>query len=214
MKKILLVIGMIILLCGCTDIKDKSYDNIIASSLNNEYKYSNVYREGYSYYLPAGLKIVNNVETSDIITDNIYTYYLYVDRISYHNKVENDYIGNKNAFYSETYNYNDKFGYLEINNLQNDKYLIEIMYNYAKIEVIVDKDSINSAIAYSIIVLSSIKYNDSIIANLIDAKDAEFKEEEYNIFSTVSSEGNVLQFKEDYNIEDENDIIPDTDLIN
>ena len=214
MKKILFLIVAIMILAGCTDIKDKSYDNIVAQSLKENYKYSNVYREGYNYYLPKGLKITNNVETSDVITDNQYSYYLYVDRISYHNKVENNYVKEKNAFYSQAYSYNGILGHLEINGLQNNKYLIEIMYNYAKIEVIVDKEDINNAVTYSIIILSSIKYNDSVIANLIDAKDTEFKEEEYNIFSTVSSEGNILQFKENYTTEDEEDIIPDTDLIN
>lgn len=36
-----------------------------------------------------------------------------------------------------------KFGYVEVNLLKNDKYLVEIMYNYAKIEVIVDKSNLN-----------------------------------------------------------------------
>ena len=87
------------------------------------------------------------------------------------------------------------------------------MYNYAKIEVIVDKDDINTSLGYSIIVLSSIKYNDKIIANLINKGEAEFKEEEYNIFSTVNNDSNVLKFKETYT-EEEDEIIPDTDLIN
>ncbi len=213
MKKILLLIGIVLILSGCTDINDKKYNEIIASSFNENYKYVNVYREGYSYYLPKGLKIANNVESSDVITDNKYNYYLYVDRISYLNKVGYNYSEEKNAYFSEAYNISDKTGYLEINSLQNNKYLIEIMYNYAKIEVIVDKDDINSALSYSSIVLSSIKYNDSIIANLVDAKSTEFKEEEYNIFSTVSSDSNVLQYKEYYD-EDESDNVPDTDLIN
>ena len=214
MKKGLLIILTLLFLSGCTDVKDKNYKEIIASSFSENYKYVNVYREGYNYYLPMGLKIVNNVESSDVITDNNYNYYLYVDRISYHNKLSYDYVKENNAYYSDSFTYAEKSGYLEINGLQNDKYLIEIMYNYAKIEVIVDKNNINKAISYSAIILSSIKYNDNIIANLIETGATEFKEEEYNIFSTVSNDSNVLQFRDDYTPQDDSDLIPDTDLIN
>ena len=213
MKKVLIILFLLVL-TGCTRIEDKKYDEIVISAISENYRYVNVYREGYNYYLPKGLKIMSNVETSDLITDNKYNYYLYVDYISYHNKLPNTYDKENNAYYSNLYNYQGKTGYLEINGLQNDKYLIEIMYNYAKIEVIVDKDDINSAITYSSVILSSIKYNDVIIANLIDTGRAEFKEEEYNIFSTVNSDSNVLRYKEDYNSENNEDLIPDTDLIN
>ena len=213
MKKLLLILTAIVFITGCTDVRTKSYDDVINSSLSGNYKYINIYREGYSYYLPKGLKVYLNMETSDVITDNKYNYYLYVDRISYHNKVKNEYKIVKNAVYSSAFDDEGKSGYLEITGLQNDKYLIEIMYNYAKIEVIVDKDDINTSLGYSIIVLSSIKYNDKIIANLINKGEAEFKEEEYNIFSTVNNDSNVLKFKETYT-EEEDEIIPDTDLIN
>ena len=210
MKKLLLII-MIVLVTGCVDVKTKSYDDIINSALTEKYKYVNIYREGYNYYLPKGLKVKLNDETSDIITDNKYNYYLYVDRISYHNKVENSYQTVKNAVFSNIYNYYDKTGYLEISGLQNDKYLIEIMYNYAKIEVIVDKNDVNTSLSYAMTVLSSIKYNDKVIANLIEKGTTEFKEEEYNIFSTVNSDSNVLRYKETYT--EEENIIPDADLI-
>lgn len=213
MKKFLLMIIAILFLTGCTDVKSKNYDDVINSSLNKKYKYVNIYREGYSYYLPKGLKVLLNTETSDVITDNRYNYYLYVDRISYNKQVANSYQVVKNAYYSNVFNFDDKSGYLEITGLQNNKYLIEIMYNYAKIEVIVDKDDINTSLSYAITVLSSMKYNSKVIANLIDKGTTEFKEEEYDIFSTVNNDSNVLKFRETYT-EEENENIPDTDLIN
>ena len=213
MKKLLFIFITVFFITGCTQIKTKSYDEIVNSALTQKYKYVNIYREGYNYYIPKGLKVSLNTETSDIITDNKYNYYLYVDRISCHNKVANNYQIDRNAYYSNIYNYEDKSGYLEITGLQNNKYLIEIMYNYAKIEVIVDKDDINTSLGYAVTILSSIKYNDKVIANLLDKGDTDFKEEEYDIFSTVSNDSNVLKFKETYT-EEENDNIPDTDLIN
>ena len=211
MKKLLLII-MIVLVTGCVDVKTKSYDDIINSALTEKYKYVNIYREGYNYYLPKGLKVKLNDETSDIITDNKYNYYLYIDRISYHNKVENSYQTVKNAVFSNIYNYDDKTGYLEISGLQNDKYLIEIMYNYAKIEVIVDKYNMNSELAYSTIVLSSIEYNNTVIKNLIEKKKTKFKEQEYNIFSTINADSNILKYKGGYIEQDDNNL-PDPDLI-
>ncbi len=212
MKKKLFILMTIVLLTGCSPVSKMNYDDIVVNSLRTQYKYFNVYREGYKYYLPKGLRVIDNIDSNDIITDNKYKYYLYVDRISYYNKIDNDYVKVKNAYYSKSYSYNDKTGYLEINNLQNDKYLIEIMYNYAKIEVIVNKDDIGESISYAINVLSSVQYNNKVIANLTIKKKAEFKEEEYDIFSTINSDSNVLKFKEDYSEDDYNDI-PDTDII-
>ena len=110
MKKLLLILTAIVFITGCTDVRTKSYDDVINSSLSGNYKYINIYREGYSYYLPKGLKVYLNMETSDVITDNKYNYYLYVDRISYHNKVKNEYKIVKNAVYSSAFDDEGKFG--------------------------------------------------------------------------------------------------------
>ncbi len=42
------------------------------------------------------------------------------------------------AFYSSALSYNDKTGYLEINEI-NDKYFIEMMFHYAKVETYIEK---------------------------------------------------------------------------
>ena len=38
---------------------------------------------------------------------------------------------------------------MEIKKTENDQYFIEIMYNYAKIEVIVDENALSESIAYA-----------------------------------------------------------------
>ncbi|MBQ9834198.1 MAG: hypothetical protein IJO33_03300 [Bacilli bacterium] len=215
MKKIVILLIALFFMTGCTNIKDQDYDNIIANTLNHNYKYVNVYRKGYNYYLPKGLKLLNNNDVNDIITNNKYYMYLYVDRISYYNKGVFNYKKNNEAEYSQIYENTGKKGYLEINNYENNKYLIEIMYNYAKIEVIVDKDDINESISYAITILSSIAYNENVIASLMDEDVMNFKEEGYDIFSTISNDGNVLKYDEDLMDNDvEDNYIPDTDLIN
>ena len=86
-----------------------------------------------------------------------------------------------------------KFGYLEINLVSNNRYLIEIMYNYAKIEVIVDEKNINSAINNAIILLSSVEYNNEILEKTVGENVLTSKEIEFNIFETKKQESNFLE---------------------
>ena len=149
---------------------------------------------------------------NEVITDSKYKYYLYVDLVSYSKGVVKDYKVNNNAVYSKSINYDDKFGYAEINLLKNDKYLVEIMYNYAKIEVIVDEDGLNEAMLSIIYILKSIEYNNSVIENLMGDDVLNFNEEEFNIFNTKGSENNYITVDDDY--EEEEEKIHDPDLIN
>ena len=108
-------------------------------------------------------------------------------------------------------NYNNKSGYVEVN-VKNDKYLIEIMYNYAKIEVIVNSNDIASAITNSLIILTSVNYNDDIIDNLLEEDVLNYSEETFNIFETNSNDSNFLKVVEEYDNYNE-DEVPDYDLI-
>ena len=172
----------------------------------------NIYRTGYSYYLPRGMKVADSTLYNEVIEDANSKYYLYVDVVSFYKKITKEYEINNNAIYSSKINYNDKFGYVEVNLLKNDKYLVEIMYNYAKIEVIVDKSKCKEAMLSIINILKSVEYNDSIIANLMGDDILNFNEEEFNIFNTKGSESNYLTVDNDYKEEEEK--IFDPDLIN
>jgi hypothetical protein len=211
MKKVLIIICLLFI-TGCSDIRKQSYDDIINNIATRANK-DNVYRTGYSYYLPRGMQVADSTLYNEAITDARYKYYLYVDIVSYYKKVTKDYTINNNALVSKKLEYDGKFGYVEVNLLKNDKYLVEIMYNYAKIEVIVDKSNLNEAMLSIINILKSVEYNDSIIANLMGDNVLNFSEEEFNIFNTKGSESNYLTV--DKNASKEEDTkIPDPDLIN
>ena len=210
MKKILIIICLLFI-TGCSDIRKQSYDDIINNIATRANK-DNVYRTGYSYYLPRGMQVADSTLYNEAITDARYKYYLYVDIVSYYKKVTKDYSVNDNALVSKKLDYDGKFGYVEVNLLKNDKYLVEIMYNYAKIEVIVDKRYCNEAMLSIINILKSVEYNDSIIANLMGDDILNFSEEEFNIFNTKGSESNYLTIDNNYKEEEEK--IPDPDLIN
>lgn len=210
MKKVLAILMFLFILTGCTKVNDLSYDDIV-KTIGNKTLRENVYRTGYKYYLPRGMKVENATLFNEVITSNNGVYYLYIDAVSYYNKVQKEYKV-KDVYYSKNINYQDKFGYVEINLLKNDKYLIEIMYNYAKIEVIVEKGDINISLLNAINILKSINLNDAIITNLLGSDVLNFAEEEFNIFNTTSSDSEYI--KKDDTYQEEEQELPDTDLIN
>ena len=207
LKKIFIVILTMFLLTGCVNINDASYIDIITSSINSKEKIYNTYRKGYKFYLPKGMYVTQNNSFNEIIKSKSETYYLYVDVLSYINKRENTYEENTNSFYSKKFS-ND--GYIEINDV-NSKYLVEIVYNYAKIEVMVEKQNLRSSIANSIIVLSSIMYNDTMLLSG-EMSVLNYKEENIDIFKAHGKDNsNFLEYVE-YDDFDES-AIPDYDLI-
>ena len=213
MKKIFLIVVLCILVCGCVDINKSSIDEILTDSLNSELKFYNTNRNGYKYYIPKGLKTLGKNDYNELLSDGIYKYYMYVDVLSYYNKVSFDYIKKTNVYYSNVLKNDDKFGYLEIKKMKNEKYLIEIMYNYAKIEVMVEESDINKTIANAISILSSVEYNDTILENLLGNNKLSFSNEEFNIFETAETESNYLNYVEKYD-NYENDNNHDNDFIN
>ena len=150
---------------------------------------------------------------NEVLEDGKYTYYLYVDAVSYLNQVNYDYQVDNSILFSTAIKNGDYFGFVEIKLVENNKYLVEIMYNYAKIEVIVDEDDINKVMLSAISILKSIVYNNSVIANLLEDNVLNFAEEEFDMFNNSSEDDNFIDIgSEDYQpIEEE---IPDADLLN
>ena len=210
MKKIILILAVIIL-TGCTSIDNVSYDEIISEIVRSKYEIYNDNRSGYKNYTPSNISSNDTIDYNEILEDDSYRYYFYVDVVSYYNRVIESYEVDNNAFYSKAINYQDKFGYIEINEVSNNKYLLEIMYNYAKIEVIVDKYDLPKAISNSLIILSSVKYNSEILETIVGENILTSKEIEFNIFETKKTESNFLEVEaNNIYVEEEND----PDLIN
>ena len=213
MKKVIVLILSLLFITGCTNINKEEYDKIITSVVTSRYDIKNTNRTGYKYYIPNGMSNIKSVDYNEVLADNNYNYYLYVDVVSYFNRVIKEYNVNENAYYSSNITFEDKYGYLEINKQENDKYLIEIMYNYAKIEVIVDKIDLNEAITNSIILLSSISYNNNVLESVIGDNALEFSDETYNIFETKEQQTNYLKFDEDIYEGYEEPEVEDPDLV-
>ena len=210
MKKLFLLGAILLILTGCTSIESSSLDTILNDTLYSKVTSTNVNRMGYRYYLPRGLVIKSSEDFNEIISDQKYLYYLYVDIVSYDSNVGFTYNINQDAYYSSSLIHQGKTGYIEINNYENDQYLIEIMYNYAKIEVVAYESDINKTVAYAISILSSIAYNNNVIENYLGDDVFLSSEEGYDIFEIVGSD-NYLEFTEE---PVETDEIQDPDYIN
>ena len=218
MKRFILI-AIVLLASGCTNINknltskddiDKNFNTLQATITDSNYEMYNNYRTGYKYYTPKGLYVRGGSEYNEIINSRKYSYHLYVDVISFYNRVISKYEEDNKALYSKQINNKDKFGYVEVNELKNDRYLLEIMYNYAKIEVIVDKSDLEVAFANSMIILSSVKYNNDILTNLVGENGLTSKEIEFNIFETKKTESNFLEVEANNDYKEETN---DPDLI-
>ena len=209
-------IGCVLLLfmcSGCTVIQSSSYEEILQEAVNKNTVTTNVARVGYKYYLPKGMRLLEHEESNELLAHNEEIYYLYVDYISYYNKIKEDYEEKEDVVYSQKIAHGDNFGYLEIKNTLNDKYFIEIMYNYAKIEVIVEKEDAKESIAYAMSILSSIKYQDTVLASLMDEDVLTSNETLHNIFETAQTESGYLEIVEEYGQYEEDNETVDPDFI-
>ncbi len=211
MKKYIIIFIALFILTGCTNIKDLTYDEVINKTLNQKEVKKNTYLEGYKLYLPENVTMIGDLNGNDILYSGGDKYYLYVDLISYYNKKQNIYnLENKNYTYSKNFDYNKLNGYVTISKSKGG-FLVEIMYNYAKIEV-VTKD-VKNAIANSLIVLKNIDYNYKIIDSMIGSNALVYDAETFTLLGPKTKEDNFLSYVEEYGVYNEKDSPEDEDII-
>lgn len=213
MKKVLVMLLFIFLICGCTKVSDTDINILIDNAINSNSIHQNTNRVGYSFNKPYGATLMDSSSYNETFRIDDIFYYLYVDIVSYYNKVNANYEENDISYYSRKISNKNKFGYIEINEVDDNKYLIEIMYNYAKIEVMVRENEIKNAVTYAISILSSINYKDKVIENIMGNDVLNVYEENVDIFKTVGQDNNSLKYIDDNSIYDK-DVIPDMDLVN
>ena len=214
MKKYIIALIMLFLITGCYNIKDKDLDKLSEHILSEKTKYRNTALRGYKLYLPIGMTLTGDSHNNNVIFSGGDKYYLYVDLISYYNKSSNMYKINKEsgAYFKKTIEFDDKIGYIIITEENDGKYFIEILYNYAKIEV--RTSDVREALAKSLIVLKSIKYNDKVIESLIGNNIISYDEEEFELKGPKTNHNAFLEYDEQYGtyVDTENEL-PDEDII-
>src|SRR5574344_1148012 len=200
-SKILFMLLSVFLLSGCTVVRiaTDNIDTIVSVVLSKDNTIYNTIGKGYKYYKPRGVTYIDTSEYNEKLYSDGNYYYLYVDINSYFYKKEFEYKENKDAYYSRYLDINDKKGYLEINKYK-DYYLVEFMYNYAKIEALVKEEDINDVVLNASYILSTIKYNSDVIKLVLNEDYFTNKDVLYDIFTPKKETSDFLEYKD--NIED------------
>ncbi len=202
MKKVGLILLACLVLTGCTAVRidTQNIDNMVSVILSKDNDLYNHVGKGYKYYVPRGVTYIDTNEFNEKLYSNGNYYYLYVDAVSYYHKQEIEYQEDKNAYYSKKFEINDKVAYLQINEQkEKNKYFIEFMYNYARIETLVDKEDINDAVMNASYILSTVKFNSNVIKLMLNEDYFTNKEEIYDEFTSKQSEvetDNFLQYSD------------------
>ena len=201
LRKVLVLLLTAILLTGCTvsNVNTKDYMKNINTILSRKSKYTNKNAIGYQFYLPDGVVVTEVNDFNQRLMSKGDIYYLYADIVSYYHNIQAKYTIDKKAYLSKKLNKGDKYGYVEVNE-QGDYYYVEMMYNYAKIESYVKKSNLKEALGNMAYILSSVKYNDDIVENLLGEEKYNLSENEtYNIFKTKKGNNdNFLKYVDEF----------------
>ncbi len=200
MKKFVILLITIILFTGCSIVRvdNKNFNELVDILMKDDIKLYNQSFEGYKYYLPKGMKMIEKHDYNQILQANNNKYYLYIDVISYYYKANLDYITDTSKYASILLDSNKKTGYLEINE-ENNQYFIKSVYNYAKIEVYVDKKDLKESIVNVLTILKSIKYNEKVINSFVGENKLNYTEEKFSLFENDDKkDDNFLEYIEEY----------------
>ncbi len=199
MKKIFIILLSAFVLTGCSMVRidTTNINTILNVVLSKENKLYNTTGKGYKYYSPRGVSYIDATEYNEKLYSNGNYYYLYIDINNYYYKKEVEYEENKDAYFSRKLDFNNNQGYLEINKYEDGLYLIEYLYNYAKIEAIVSEEDINEVVLNATYILSSMKYNDNVIKIALNDDKFSQKEERYDIFTPKKTNDNFIKFNEE-----------------
>ena len=201
MKKIIVLLSIVLLsITGCSmrKLDDKNIDKNIHILLSEKVDMTNVNFEGYNYYVPIGLKFLTKEDYNAVLKDRFGNkYYLYVDVIAYYHNIENTYEVNDESYYSKKLDYRKKTGFIEVNEVDG-KYYIEYVFNYGRIQALIDKDYLVRVINNMSYILRSIEYNDEVLESLVGENILSYAEETFSLFETEATQEDFLDVVKKY----------------
>lgn len=199
MKKLIVLLSVVMVFvtgCSVSRLNDTDIHNNIHKLLTKKVKMYNIYYEGYKYYLPKGIRFVDKEDYNAILMDEDNNkYYLYVDAVGYYHKIDNTYEENDSSYYSEKLDYNDKTGYIQIDEVDS-KYFVQFVFNYVKLEAYVSERDLVDTINNMCCILRTVKFNNHILESLIGENVLDYKEEDYTLFKADSSKESFLDVVE------------------
>ena len=198
-SRYLCLLFIILMVTGCTIVRidTSSIDTIVNVVLSKDNTLYNQVGKGYKYYIPRGVNYIDTVDFNEKLYSNGNYYYLYIDAVSYYNKKDPVYTYDSRLYYSREFVINDKTGYLEIEKTKDDKYLVNFVYNYARIQALVNEEDLNDVILNSSYMLSTVKFNNEVIKLMLDEEYFTNKEESYTLFDKKTENNNFLEYIED-----------------
>ena len=199
MKKIVILLSVVMLLvtgCSVTKLDSNDIGKNMRTILSHNNKLYNVYYDGYKYYLPKGISFITKDDFNAVLSDSYGNkYYMFVDAISYYHKVENNYKVNSNSHYSKKLEFNNKTGYIQIDEVK-DKFFIQYVFNYVKIEAFIEKKELTNCINNMSYVLKSVKFNRTVLESLIGENVLDYQEENFSLFKADSSSESFMDIVE------------------
>ena len=211
-RKVILLVIMALIMTGCSKI-DNNIDNIVNATMTKEIDRVNTVSTGYELYIPIGVtQLVDNEYNQKLMIRDTHVY-LYVDTVSYY------YRNRLNYKSSEDYNYyykeidlNDKTGYIGINKLDDGSFFALIVYNYSKIEFYTNEVDLPIVTSSSLMILNSIKYNDTLIKISLGNTANDNREVKYELDKPKDSESTFSQYLQEYVEDEETEVVlPDTE---
>ncbi len=182
-------------------------DTIIENVMSHNVSSSNTVSNGYKFYKPLGVRQISDNESNQILNINGTNVYLYVDIISYYYKNILNYSADDSYdYYYKKINNNGIEGYVGINKINSD-YFVKIVYNYSKIEFYTDYNNLDGMLAYSLIILKSIKYNDNLIDKLLSNGSNTSMDISYQLEGPVGDKNAFSKFLEEYIPEEDDEEI-------
>ena len=197
-KKIIFFVVIVLLLSGCTKITD-NLDEVIDATIIDSKLPANTVSTGYELYIPTGVKQVTDSNSNQKFKIKNRYIYLYVDTISYYYKNMLNYknVSEYDYYYKELKSGN-KTGYVGIKEAEDNLLYVVVVYNYSKIEFYTDKEDLPVILANALIIIKSIKFNDSLIKMELDMNVSDGRELKYELDSPKDSESTFSDYLQEY----------------
>ena len=197
-KKIILLIIILFSLSSCTKVSD-NLDDIVNAIMIDDKLPTNTASTSYELYVPLGVKQDYDSEYNQKFKIRNRYVYLFVDTISYYFKNVLNYKSDDSYdYYYKELNVNDKVGYIGINKIEDDLYFCEIIYNYSKIEFYTNKEDLEVVLANSLILIKSVKYNDSLISVELESNIKDGRELKYELDSPKDSKSTFSDYLQEF----------------
>lgn len=211
MKRRLILVIFLLMLTGCTKL-DNNLEGVIDVVLSEEQKVNTV-STNYKVYIPNGIIQLEDNDYNQKFKFKDRYIYLYVDTISYHYKNTTNYerTTTYNYFYKNL-NYNGKTGYIGINQYDDDLFYVKIIYNYAKVEFYSNQENLSLMVTNSLLIVNSIKYNDTLINVSLGEDNTAGKDIKYELETPDGTESSFNDVLQQYVIEEEEQeevVLPD-----